>query len=274
MTQAVLNGPVAMGPRSENLLRGAATLWFLVAAIGHWIFMAYLLAYYMPLLYQGGLPALGTTHLPEGYIPGDTVGNLAIAAHIVLAVIIVGGGPLQLIPQIRARAPVFHHWLGRSYITAAVVSSLAGIYMVWARGTVGDLLNDIAITLDGVLILAFAAIALRHAIARNIRQHRRWALRLFLVAGGVWFFRIGLMGWVFMTGGIGVDFATFSGPFITFWSFGQYLLPLAILQLYFYTQDHATAGGRIAMSTGLAALAVLTGIGIFAATVGMWLPRM
>ena len=136
------------------------------------------------------------------------------------------------------------------------------------------MVNHIAISLDGVLIIVFAAIALRYAIARNIKIHRRWALRLFMVASAVGFYRVGLMGWVVVTGGAGIDFETFTGPFISFWGFAQYLLPLAVLELYFRAQDSTAASGRIAMAASLVVLTVAMGVGIFAATAGMWLPRL
>ena len=274
MTEAVMNRWLVSSSFPDKALKAAATCWFLVAAIGHWIFMTYVLGYYGPLLARGGLEALGNSHLPNGFVPGETLGNAAVVAHLVLAVVVIGGGPLQLIPQVRARLPRFHRWLGRTYLLAAVASSVAGLYMIWSRGTIGGVLNQIAISLDGVLIIVFAAFAVRYAIARDIGSHRRWALRLFMVASGVWFFRIGLSGWVMVTGGAGIDFETFTGPFVYFWGFGQYLLPLAVLELYFRALDRASASGRITMAAGLVVLTVAMGVGIFAASVGMWLPRI
>ena len=67
---------------------------------------------------------------------------------------------------------------------------------------------------------------------------------------------------------------TFQGPFITLWTFGQYLLPLAVLELYLRARDRAGAPGRIAMAAGLCVLTVAMGVGIFVATVGMWLPNI
>lgn len=62
-----------------------------------------------------------------------------------------------------------------------------------------------------------------------------------------------------------------SAPFLTFLSFARYLLPLAVLELYLRTQDRAGAPSRIAMAAGLFVLTVAMGVGIFAATMGMWL---
>ena len=64
------------------------------------------------------------------------------------------------------------------------------------------------------------------------------------------------------------------GPFLTFLGFAQYLLPLAVLEIYLRTHDRAGAQGRLAMATGLLLLTIAMGIGIFAAFMGMWLPRI
>lgn len=45
-----------------------------------------------------------------------------------------------------------------------------------------------------------------------------------------------------------------------------------MLELYLRAQTHAGASGRIAMAASLFVLTVAMGIGIFGATMGMWLP--
>ena len=63
--------------------------------------------------------------------------------------------------------------------------------MIWTRDTFGGILmNDIGVSLNGVLIMIFTAIALRHAMARKIEVHQRWALRTFMAVSGVWFLRV------------------------------------------------------------------------------------
>ncbi|MEM8816532.1 MAG: DUF2306 domain-containing protein [Pseudomonadota bacterium] len=274
MSQAAdtLPAPTSLSP--GRILSQTAALWLVVAAVGHLIFLVYIVGYYWLMLAGGGAAALADTHLPNGFVEGDPLGNAAVIAHIVLAAIVIGGGPLQLIPAVRARFPAFHRWLGRSYLLAAAASSVAGLFMILSRGTIGGLVNEVAIALDGILILIFAAFAVRHAMAGNIVRHRRWALRLFLVASGVWFFRVGLMGWVFMTGGIGIEWETFSGPFIVFWSFAQYLLPLALLELYFAAQKSLSGALKVATSSVLLAFTAAMAVGIFAATMSLWLPRL
>lgn len=259
---------------SQRAFAASVTTWFAVAAIGHWIFAAYILSVFFPPIIREGLEGLIGLHLPSGFREGETLGNLAAASHVLLAALVIGGGPLQLIPAVRARFPTFHRWLGRSYLLAATIGSVGGLYIVWTRGTVGNFTQHVAISLDAVLIIVFAAFAVRHAMARRLREHRRWALRLFLAASAVWFFRVGLMGWLTITGGVGIDFETFTGPFLNILGFAQYLLPLAVLQWYFHCQSHATPRGQWMFAGTLFGLTVFMAVGIFAATLGMWLPRL
>ncbi len=261
-------------PWSLRAFDAAVTAWYVVTAAGHWIFLAYIVAVFYPPIAGHGLDGLRDLHLPSGFREGDLVGNLAAASHVLLAAIVIGGGPLQMLPALRNRFPAFHRGLGRAYLLAAVVSALGGLYMVWTRGTVGNLLGHVTISVDAVLILVFAAFAVRFAVARRIREHRRWALRLFMAASAVLFFRIGLMGWAMLTGGIGIDFESFTGPFLTFLGFAQFLLPLAMLEWYFHCQRRPSPAGRLAFSGTLVLLTGFMAVGIVAATMGMWLPRM
>jgi hypothetical protein len=152
--------------------------------------------------------------------------------------------------------------------------SVGGLVMVAMHGGIGDRSQHVAISINAVLIMVCAAMALRHALARRIDLHRRWALRLFLAVSGVWFFRVGLMFWIVVNQGpVGFDPESFTGPFLTFLAFAQYLLPLAVLQLYFHVQSRS-AGARLAMAAGLGALTLMTAAGIAAASMIMWLPRL
>jgi hypothetical protein len=76
-------------------------------------------------------------------------------------------------------------------------------------------------------------------------------MRLFLAVNGTWFFRTGLMFWVFLTGGVGINWETFSGPFLITWNFGQYLIPIVVLELYFLTQKQKGVSGKFLMAGAL-----------------------
>lgn len=274
MSELVLAQNTSTAALSRQAAGLAVRLWFSIAAVGHWIFLAYILAVFYPPIAQHGLQGLEGLHLPSGFVAGDTLGNLASIAHVLLAAIIIGGGPLQLIPTVRSRVPTFHRWLGRSYLLAAISTAIGGLYMTWTRSPIGDVISKLGISGDAVLIIVFAVLTVRHAMARRFAEHRRWALRLFLVASAVWFFRVGLMGWMTLTGGVGIDMETFTGPFLYTLGFAQYLLPLAMLEWYFCCQRQATPGVKLAFAGTLVVMTGFMTLGIFAATMGMWLPRM
>jgi hypothetical protein len=164
---------------ADTILKAAARFWFLTALAGQWIFVYYIAVFYGSLIFGQDLEGLRETHLPNGFVSGDTVGNLDVAAHVLLAVIIMGGGPLQFIPQIRARFPVFHRWNGRLYLLTVFTVSLAGLYLIWTRGSIGGRVGDIVISVNAALIIVFAILALRSAIARDIKTHRRWRCACF-----------------------------------------------------------------------------------------------
>ncbi|MGW9686641.1 DUF2306 domain-containing protein [Flagellimonas sp. 2504JD1-5] len=257
-----------------SILNFSVQFWFIIAVLGQWIFAFYVAAFYGGAAMDGDFMRWNRV-LPHGYVEGETMGNLAVAIHLLFAVIVMVGGPIQFIPQLRKVAPKFHRWNGRFYLSAAVLISLSGIYMVISKGTISGLIGDISVSLNGVLILLFAYLALKNAVKRKFDVHRKWALRLFLVMGGVWFFRVGLMFWLFINKGpVGFDPETFRGPFLVFLGFGQYLIPLAIVELYFMAQRKKQVAPKVLTAMTLLLFTVITALGTFAATMGMWLPRI
>lgn len=259
-------------PSPAKALAVSAKTWFIVTVIGQWLFATYVTLFYGGAAARGDFEAWNKV-LPHGIVEGQALGNIAVAMHLILAVVIIVGGPLQLLPQLRQRLPRFHRINGRIYMACAMILSIGGIYMVLYRGTVGD--NQAAIQLNAVLIMVCAFMATRWAILRQIPRHQRWALRLFLVVGGVWYFRIGLMAWIMANGGaVGFDPKTFTGPFLTFLGYAQYLIPLALLELYFAAKNSRRAIPKWSMAALLLALSLLTLFGTGAASLGMWLPRI
>ena len=238
------------------------------------MFVAYLFGFYGRTAILGQLEAWNQV-FPHAHVAGDIVHNTVVAMHLAFAALITAGGLLQLMTGVRRWLPRFHRWNGRVYVVSAFVMGLGGLAMVWTGTNVGDLLQHIAISINAVLIMLCAVMVLRHALARRFALHRRWALRLFLVVSGVWFFRIGLTFWILVNQGpVGFDPDTFTGPALTTIAFAQYLLPLAILQLYFHTQDRAGSSGRMVMASGLFASTLLTAVGIVAASMMLWLPHL
>lgn len=255
---ATLTPPVRPRGASSALLNGAAAFWWLTAILGQWAFLYYILSFYGASSLSGDfevwnrLKVMGRTP----YVAGDTAGNLAFLAHALAAGIIAFGGALQLVPGIRARFPAFHRWNGRLFLLTVIGLSLSGFYLVWVRGTSPDSLNALSTTINGVLILACAALALKAAMARDIAVHRRWALRLYLVSNAQWFLRVGVFAYFVVNMGLGAKVG-FSDPFLRFWVFGCYLVPIAVLEIYLRARDRAGPAGRALVAIGLIVLTLL-----------------
>ena len=114
---------------------------------------------------------------------------------------------------------------------------------------------------------------LRCAVARDLARHRRWALRLYVAVLGVWFFRIALALWLgVFRGPFGFDATTFTGPALTAIAFGSFLLPLAIVELYWRATDRSSTPSRVAAAGVLVVATLATGLGATGAGLGTWLP--
>jgi len=259
---------------SGQTVSAAARTWFVMATLGQLIFVAYILVFYAASALQGNLQGWNKV-LQKGYIPGDTIGNTALVIHVLIAAIVTLGGPIQLVAKVRTRFPRFHRWNGRVYLVTVIVASLTGLFATWTRSSSGSFLQHLTISINAVLILVAAWFALRHALARRLAEHRRWALRLILVVSGSWFFRVILMFWIAVNGGpAGFDPTTFQGPALVIIGVLQYALPLAMLELYFLAQRSSRPAERFAVAGLLFVLTGAMAVGIAVATVGMWLPSM
>ncbi len=255
--------------QSRAFLKGTATFWFLVTLVGQWLFLAYIIAFYGGAILQGDL-TLWNKNFSGAYVEGATVNNLAVVFHLGLSAIIHGLGPLQFIPALRRRAPTLHRWIGRSFFAALIITVPAGGYLLLARD-IGELPLKIGFGIQMLLIVWFGWMAITRAIARDFNTHMRWAMRLFLAASAVWFFRVLLMAWLILSGGIGVDTSTGKGWMLDVMTIGQFT-PLLILELYYASQRGGSAA-KYAMGALLIALTLILAVGIALAFMFMWLPH-
>lgn len=258
--------------RARRQLALATKGWFVATAFGQGLFVAFILLFYYASIFTGDFAAWNTKPLITGYVAGDAAGNRQFALHVLAAAIMTSAGLMQLVPAIRNRWPRLHRWSGRLFLTMALILALGGLWLTWVRGSYLAVWGAVAISLDAGLILWFGAMAWRTAWQRNFAAHRRWALRTFIVASGVWFMRVGYIAWGMATGGVGIG-PRMAGPFDLFWAFGTHLLPLAVLELYLRA-ERGSARSQLAMAGGLwlAAIAILGGS--LGAWLVMWWPHI
>ncbi|MBO9544394.1 DUF2306 domain-containing protein [Caulobacter sp.] len=258
----------------QKALRGASVLWFTVAAVGQMVFIGFILAFYGVRTATGNFAGWNDKPLIDGYIQGDNLGNVVFAAHVLLASVVTLCGLMQLVPALRRKWPRLHRWSGRTFMVIALFMALSGVWLAVVRGTYLSVISAVAILINAVLILVFVALAWRHAIKRRFEQHRRWAMRTFMAVSGVWFLRVGIMGWIVINRGpVGMT-DKMSGPTDIVLTFGSYLIPLAVLELYEAAQRSDSNGLKSLTATVLALAAAFTAIGVFGAIAFLWGPYL
>jgi uncharacterized membrane protein len=272
MSTAVMTNRLELDSVAETALKAAARFWFVATVVGQLIFAFTIASFYALTALRGDYHKWNFTN---GYVPGLSMGNTAVVVHVASAVIVMLAGAVQLVPQVRNRFPVFHRWNGRAYMLTALTLSVAGLYMTWFRGSVGDLSIHLGSTVNAILIWLCGGMALRYAVARDFKTHRRWALRFFLVVSASWFFRLGFfLSFLIFKGPFGFDPVTFRGPFLTFMSFAQFLIPLAVLEIYLWAQARPGVMRRMATAGMLFVLTLTMSAGLFAVTMAIWVPQV
>ena len=258
----------------SKALRWAGALWFVVAAIGQIAFIGFILAFYGVRTATGNFAGWNDKPLIDGYIKGDNLGNVVFAAHVLLASVVTLCGLMQLLPALRRKWPRLHRWSGRTFLTIALFMALSGVWLAVVRGTYLSVISAVAILINAVLILVFAGLAWRHALKRRFDLHQRWAMRTFMVVSGVWFLRVGLMGWIVVNRGpVGMT-KDMSGPTDIVLTFGSYLIPLAVLELYAAAQRNANGALKAVAATVVTVASAFTAIGVFGTVAFLWGPYL
>ncbi len=254
----------------ESAFRRFGIIWFSLAAIGQTGFVVFITAYYGPRTATGNFAAWNDKQLVEGHAPGDGVGNAMFAAHVLLAAVMTFGGLLQLMPAVRNQFRAFHRWNGRLFLALACFLAAGGLWLTWMRGTYLSWEPAVIISLNAVLILAFAVPTVRTAMAYDFASHQRWAMRTFMAANGVWFFRVGIMGWMLLTQSTWGMTGVMNGPVDLALAAGCYLIPLFGLELYYGAQRSPSTLVKAGALGLLILLTAFMAVGIAGTLLIMW----
>ena len=252
---------------TNRVLDYSAAFWFLVTLAGQWFFFYYVVAFYGFSVITDNM-ALWNRWEPMGvtpYVAGDTPGNLAFAAHAIGAGIVAFGGALQIMPWVRSKFPKLHRINGYVYLTTVFALAFSGYYLVWIRDEDPIDLAGIGTSINGAIILLCIYLAVTRAIKRDIASHRRWALRLFLVSNAQWILRVGTFSYLLTGSFLGLEPA-FGDPFFSLWTFGCYVVPLAMLQLYFVAKSSKRMALKYVTASTLFCLTLLMAMGMIGLT--------
>src|SRR5580704_11279183 len=117
MSTAVMTNRLELSSVADTALKAAARFWFVATVIGQSVFAFTVASFYALTALRGDYHKWNFTN---GYVPGVSLGNTAVAMHVASAVIVMLAGAIQLVPQTRNRFPAFHRWNGRTYMLTAV----------------------------------------------------------------------------------------------------------------------------------------------------------
>ncbi|WP_298840304.1 DUF2306 domain-containing protein [uncultured Roseobacter sp.] len=182
---------------------------------------------------------LGVAGLRDGdatgsrlYVPGADVPNIAIFVHMASGAVLTLLVGLQLWEGIRRHRMRLHRLNGYVMFTCAMLTGAGGLAYIALQGTIGGLWMDVGFALYGLLMIGVAVQTVRRAQQHRIVAHRRWALRLFVLAMGSWLYRVHYGLWYALTGGVASNDA-FTGAFDLVQNFAFYLPYLLLLELWF-----------------------------------------
>ncbi len=114
---------------------------------------------------------------------GPTLFNKQIwyVSHLLVALPVLIGGPLQFSRRLRQARPALHRLMGRAYVFSAVLAGLTAIYL-------GAVIDDefegsrMPIVLLGILWVFFSIAAWRCAVRRDFAAHRLFMIRSYGLA--------------------------------------------------------------------------------------------
>jgi uncharacterized membrane protein len=100
--------------------------------------------------------------------------------HLIAALPVIIGAPIQFVASIRTRRPELHRLLGRIYVVGASIAALTAIYL---GGVVGEYDGSkLPIVLLGSLWLFFTLAAWRCAVRKDFKAHRLFMIRSYGLA--------------------------------------------------------------------------------------------
>ena len=212
-------------PPAPRFPRFATALWLALA-----LFTIPFVIYSLNLGFSGLLSDLSGES--RFYDPEEPIATMATFVHMASGAFLTFVAPLQVIPFVRKKWPILHRATGYALISLGVVTGAAGLTSIALVGTIGGPLMSAAFALYGALVLVSSLQTLRFARKGRYLRHRRWALRLTVLALGSWLYRVHYGVWYATTGGVASNDA-FTGLFDQVTLFAFFLPYLLLLELIF-----------------------------------------
>lgn len=106
-----------------------------------------------------------------------TNSKLILTAHVISAPLALFLGAMNMIDRRRKKRRVLHRWTGRAYGVSVLVGSVSGLVM--AIGAEGGVKAGFGFGILAILWFVTTVQAIRFAVKRDFKSHRRWMIRSF-----------------------------------------------------------------------------------------------
>ncbi|MFU8865072.1 MAG: DUF2306 domain-containing protein [Rhodobacterales bacterium] len=183
------------------------TLLLLVLALNTGWFVAYSAG-----LGLRGLASAAPGEVSRVFRDNGILANVGISLHMIAGAVLTFGAPLQALPIVRRRWPALHRRFGYTLFVLAVATGLGGLAYIALVGTVGGWWMSLWFAIYGAAMIWSAVNTVYYAIAKDLRCHFAWAVRLIILAVGSWIYRMHYALWYAATGGAASNEA-FTGLF-------------------------------------------------------------
>ncbi len=139
----------------------------------------------------------------EGMMHHLTERPLGMYLHFGFGPLALALGGFQFFAGLRRRLPMLHHWVGRTYVLACMLSAIGGIWL--AIGTDNGMVARVGFLLLGIAWIITTGFGYLRARGRQFADHQAWMMRSFSLTFGAVTLRIylglslGVMGLPFAT---------------------------------------------------------------------------
>lgn len=187
-------------------------------------------------LYSGDLGLRGLLSEVPGevsrvFLDAGVVANVGIALHMIAGAVLTFGAPLQALPIVRRRWPGLHRRFGYVLFVLAIATGLGGLVYITLNSTIGGWWMSLWFAIYGAAMIWTAVNTIYFALAKDMRRHFAWAVRLVVLAVGSWIYRVHYGIWYAATGGIGSNDA-FTGLFDQIQVFAFFVPYLLIAEFF------------------------------------------
>ncbi len=132
----------------------------------------------------------------KSYNPGFADYPITTWLHTIPGALFMILAPMQFIPAIRRKYPIYHRWAGRVVLLSCLILGISASIILFTfpytsfDPNLSNLSEQIPDIFFGTFFLLFAALGYYNIRKGNIEKHRRYMIRVFAIGLGISLFRI------------------------------------------------------------------------------------